>query len=79
LGGYLLNRSVNGQAIIKVHTYTGEELMTKNKFGLIAIVLFLTIAGAAVVLQKAMAQKQDKVEYNAVYGKRKPEKSRTAR
>jgi hypothetical protein len=41
--------------------------MTKNKLGLMAIVLFLTIAGAAVVFQKAMAQKQDKIEYNAVY------------
>lgn len=41
--------------------------MTKNKLGLMAIVLFLTIAGAAVVLQKAMAQKQDKIEYNQVY------------
>ncbi len=41
--------------------------MTKNKLGLTAIVLFLTIAGAAVFLQKAMAQKQDKIEYNQVY------------
>ena len=41
--------------------------MTKNKLGLMAIVLFLTIAGAAVVLQKTMAQKQDKIEYNTVY------------
>ena len=41
--------------------------MTKNKFGLIAIVLFLTFTGAAVVLQKATAQKQDKIEYNTVY------------
>ena len=41
--------------------------MTKNKLGLMAIVLFLTIAGAAVILQKTMAQKQDKIEYNTVY------------
>lgn len=41
--------------------------MTKNKFGLIAIGLFLTTAGVAVVLQKAAAQKQDKIEYNQVY------------
>lgn len=41
--------------------------MTKNKFGLIAIVLFLIFTGAAIVLQKATAQKQDKIEYNAVY------------
>ncbi len=41
--------------------------MAKNKLGLMAIVLFLTIAGAAVVLQKATAQKQDKIQYNAVY------------
>lgn len=32
-----------------------------------AIILFLTLAGAAVVLQKATAQMQDKIEYNQVY------------
>jgi hypothetical protein len=53
--------------IIKAHTHLGEKLMTKNKLGLMAIVLFLTIAGATVFLQKAMAQKQDKIEYNTVY------------
>jgi len=41
--------------------------MTKNKLGLVVIVLFLTIAGATAVLQKVMAQKQDKIEYNTVY------------
>lgn len=41
--------------------------MTKNKFVLIAIVLFLSIAGTTLVLQKVMAQKQDKIEYNTVY------------
>ncbi|MEO7660549.1 MAG: hypothetical protein ABIV48_13120 [Pyrinomonadaceae bacterium] len=41
--------------------------MTRNKLGLAAIVLFLTIAGAAVAWQKAMAQNQDKIEYNTVY------------
>ncbi len=41
--------------------------MTQKKLGLTAIVLILTIAGAAVVLQKSLAQKQDKIEYNQVY------------
>lgn len=41
--------------------------MRQKKLGLMAIVLFLTIAGMAVVLQKTMAQKQDKIEYNTVY------------
>ncbi len=41
--------------------------MSKNKFGLIVIVLFLTFTGAAVILQKSMAQNQDKIEYNAIY------------
>ena len=41
--------------------------MNQNKFRLMAIVLFLTIVGAAVVLQKATAQKQDKIEYNTLY------------
>lgn len=41
--------------------------MTQKKLGLTAIVLFLTIAGAVVVLQKTMAQKQDKIQYNTVY------------
>jgi hypothetical protein len=67
LDGYLLNRSVDGQAIIKAYTYTGEKLMTKNKFGLMAIVLFLTIAGAIVSLKRVTAQMQDKIEYNQVY------------
>jgi len=49
-----LNKSVDGKTIIKVRTYTGEKLMTKSKFGLIAIVLFLTFTGG---LQKATAQK----------------------
>lgn len=39
--------------------------MTKNKFSLVAISLFLAVAGSAVVLQKAAAQ--DKIEYNQVY------------
>ena len=52
---------------IKAHTHMGKKIMTKNKLGLMAIVLFLTIAGAAVVWQRAAAQKQDKIEYNAVY------------
>jgi hypothetical protein len=41
--------------------------MTQKKIGLTAIVLILTIGGAAVVLQKSLAQKQDKIEYNTVY------------
>ncbi|MDQ3087257.1 MAG: hypothetical protein M3Q78_01520 [Acidobacteriota bacterium] len=42
--------------------------MTQKKLGLTVIVLFLTIAGAAVAFQKVTAaQKQDKIEYNAVY------------
>lgn len=41
--------------------------MNKNKLGIVAVVLFLTIAGATVVLQKATAQKQDKIEYNTIY------------
>ena len=39
--------------------------MRQKKFGLIAIVLFLAIAGAAVMLQRAAAQ--DNIEYNQVY------------
>ena len=41
--------------------------MTKNKLGLRAIIVILTIAGAVFVWQKALAQKQDKIEYNQVY------------
>ncbi len=41
--------------------------MIQNKFGLIAIVLLLTTIGATVAWQKAMAQKQDRIAYNAVY------------
>lgn len=41
--------------------------MTKNKVGVTAIVLFLTIAGAAVFMQRATAQKQDSIQYNAAY------------
>lgn len=41
--------------------------MIQKKFGLIAIVLLLTIVCAAVALKRADAQKQDKIEYNAVY------------
>ena len=44
-----------------------ELTAVTNKLGLVVIVLFLTIAGATAVLQKAMAQKQDKIEYNTVY------------
>jgi hypothetical protein len=50
---------------IKAHTHNGEELMIQKKLSLMAIALFLTIAGAAVVLQRATAQ--DKVEYNQIY------------
>jgi len=39
--------------------------MIKNKSGLTAVILFITIAGAAIVWQKASAQ--DKVEYNQIY------------
>jgi len=49
--------------------------MRLKKFGLMAIVLFLTITGAAISLESVTAHMQDKVEYNAVYdcgdGKRK--------
>ena len=38
-----------------------------KKFGLIAAVLLMTVAGAAIVFQKADAQKSDNIEYNAVY------------
>jgi len=48
-----------------VHSF--ELTAVTNKLGLVVIVLFLTIAGATAVLQKAMAQKQDKIEYNTVY------------
>ena len=38
-----------------------------KKFGLIATVLLMTVAGAAIVFQKAGAQQRDNIEYNAVY------------
>lgn len=46
--------------------------MTKNKFGLTAMILFLTITFAATVWQRAAAR--DKIEYDAVYdcGEDKP-------
>lgn len=40
--------------------------MKRNKFGLLAAILISTVAGAAFVLQTAMAN-EDKIEYNAVY------------
>lgn len=41
--------------------------MRKEKFSLIAIVLFLTIAGAALTFKTVNAHQQDKIEYNTVY------------
>ena len=41
--------------------------MTKKRVALIAIALFLTFTGAAVLLQKGTAQMQDRIQYNAVY------------
>ena len=51
----------------KVLKQKGVKIMIQKKFGLMTIVLFLIIAGAAVVLQKAVAQSQDKIEYNQIY------------
>ncbi len=41
--------------------------MTRKMLYLVMTVMFLTIAGSAVVLQKTIAQLQDKIEYNQVY------------
>ena len=41
--------------------------MINNKLGVTTIVLLLAIGGASVSFQKAMAQKQDKIEYNQIY------------
>ncbi len=38
-----------------------------QKVGLIATVLLLTVAGAAIVFQKAVAQQRDEIQYNEVY------------
>ncbi len=38
-----------------------------KKFGLIATVLLMTVAGAAIVFQNAVAQQRDNIEYNSVY------------
>ncbi|HYJ88856.1 MAG TPA: hypothetical protein VEW46_22520 [Pyrinomonadaceae bacterium] len=41
--------------------------MIQRKFVLTATVLLLTVAGAAIVFQKAVAQQKDEIEYNSVY------------
>lgn len=41
--------------------------MIQKKICLIASILVLTVAGAAASLQRVMGQKQDKIQYNAVY------------
>jgi hypothetical protein len=41
--------------------------MTKKKLGFIAIVLFLTIAGASLTFKTVTADIQDKIEYNQTY------------
>ncbi len=41
--------------------------MNKNKLILLAIVILMTISTAPGLFQKAMAQEQDKIEYNTVY------------
>jgi hypothetical protein len=41
--------------------------MIQKKFGLIAIVSLLIIAGAAAAFESVAAQMRDKIEYNAVY------------
>jgi len=41
--------------------------MIQKKFIPVAVALFLTVAGGAVILQRATAQTRDKIEYNQVY------------
>ncbi|HKO96625.1 MAG TPA: hypothetical protein VJU86_06525 [Pyrinomonadaceae bacterium] len=41
--------------------------MIQKKIFLIASILFLTVAGATVSLQRTTAQRQDRIEYNEVY------------